>query len=141
MKVKGGAMKKLLGVACAVLALGVVCLGSSLDLYLLQMANCLQEFSEIGKQAAEGELGFHEASQRLREISLKADLVFYNAALAVRENGTNFQKLYIIAASSLSLRLGYEGFVEMDEEKLEAASKLMEFVLELTEEFEHKPLG
>ena len=134
-------MKKLLGVACAVLALGAICLGSSLDLYLLRMADCLQEFSEVGRQAAQGELGFREAAERLREISQVADLVFYNAALAVRENGTDFQKLYIIAASSLSLRLGYEGFVEMDEEKLEAASKLMEFVLKLTEELERKPLG
>ena len=134
-------MKKLLSVACAVLVLGVACLGSSLDLYLLRMADCLQEFSAIGRQAADGELGFYEASQRLREISLKADLVFYNAALVVRENGTDFQKLYIIAASSLSLRLGYEGFVNRNVEKLEAASKLMEFVLELTEELERKPLG
>ena len=134
-------MKKLLGVVCAVLILGLACLGSGLDLYLLRMANCLQEFSEVGKQAAQGEFGFREAAERLREISQEADLVFYNAALAVRENGTDFQKLYIIAASSLSLRLGYEGFVEMDEDKLEAASKLMEFVLELTEELERKPLG
>ena len=134
-------MKKLLGVACAVLVLGMVCLGSGLDLYLLRMADCLQEFSVVGKQVSRGELGFQEAAERLREISQEADLVFYNAALAVRENGTDFQKLYIIAASSLSLRLGYEGFVEMDEEKLEAASKLMEFVLELTEELERKPLG
>jgi len=105
------------------------------------MADCLQAFSVVGKQVSRGELGFREATERLREISQEADLVFYNAALAVRENGTDFQKLYIIAASSLSLRLGYEGFVEMDEKKLEAASKLMEFVLELTEELERKPLG
>ena len=134
-------MKKLLGVACAVLVLGMVCLGSSLDLYLLRMADCLQEFSAVGKQVSRGELGFREAAERLREVSQEADLVFYNAALAVRENGTDFQKLYIIAASSLSLRLGYEGFAEIDKKKLEAASKLMEFVLELTEELECKPLG
>jgi len=105
------------------------------------MADCLQEFSAVGKQVSQGELGFREAAERLREISQEADLVFYNAALAVRENGTDFKKLYIIAASSLSLRLGYEGFVNRDVEKLEAASKLMEFVLELAEELERKPLG
>jgi len=134
-------MKRLLGIACAVLALGAICLGSSLDLYLLRMAGCLQEFSTVGKQVSQGELGFREAAERLREISQEADLVFYNAAMAVQVSGTDFQKLYIIAASSLSLRLGYEGFVKMNEEKLEAASKLMEFVLELTEELERKPLG
>ena len=100
-----------------------------------------KSFSIIGKRVSQGELGFREAAERLREISQEADLVFYNAAMAVQASGTDFQKLYIIAASSLSLRLGYEGFTEMDEEKLEAASKLMEFVLELTEEFERKPLG
>jgi len=134
-------MKKSLGVACAMLVLGVACLGSSLDLYLLRMADCLQEFSIVGKQVSQGGLGFREAAERLKEISREADLVFYNAAMAVQASGTDFQKLYIIAASSLSLRLGYEGFVEMDEEKLEAASELMEFVLELTEELERKPLG
>jgi len=134
-------MKRLLGVACAVLALGIVCLGSSLDLYLLRMADCLQEFSAVGRQAAEGKLGFYEASQRLQEISLKADLVFYNAVMIVKVQRTDFQKLYIIAASSLSLRLGYEGFVNRDVEKLEAATELTELVLELTEELKRKPLG
>jgi len=134
-------MRKLLSVLCAVLVLSMVCFGSSLDLYLLRMANCLQEFSAVGKRVSQGELGFREAAERLREISQEADLVFYNAAMAVQASGADFQKLYIIAASSLSLRLGYEGFAEMDEEKLEAASKLMEFVLELTEELERKPLG
>jgi len=134
-------MKQAFYIVCLVLIMSVVCLGSGLDLYLLRMADCLQEFSEVGRQAAQGELGFREAAERLREISQEADLVFFNAAVAVQANKTDFQKLYIIAASSLSLRLGYEGFVEMDEEKLEAASKLMEFVLDLTEELEHKPLG
>jgi len=134
-------MKQVFYVVCLILIMSVVCLGSGLNLYLLRIADYLQEFSEVGRQAAAGELGFREAAERLREISQEADLVFYNAALAVQENGTDFQKLYIIAASSLSLRLGYEGFVEMDEKKLEAASKLMEFVLELAEEFERKPLG
>ena len=134
-------MRKLLGVLCVVLVFSTICFGSSLDLYLLRMANCLQEFSIVSKRVSQGELGFREAAEHLREISQEADLVFYNAALAVRASGTDFQKLYIIAASSLSLRLSYEGFVEMDEEKLKVASELMEFVLELTEELERKPLG
>jgi len=126
-------MKRLLVVACAVLALGAMCLGSSLDLYLLRIADCLQEFSEVGRQAAQGEFGFREAAERLREISQEADLVFYNAAMAVQASGTDFQKLYIIAASSLSLRLGFEGFVNRDVEKLEAAIELTKLVLELME--------
>jgi len=134
-------MKKPLSVLCAVLVLSIVCFGSSLDLYLLRMADCLQEFSEVGRQAAQGELGFREAAERLREISQEADLVFYNAAMAVQASGTDFQKLYIIAASSLSLRLGYEGFVNRDVKKLEAATELTELVLELTEELKRKPLG
>lgn len=134
-------MKRLLGLACAVLALGAICLGSSLDLYLLRMAGCLQEFSTVGKQVSQGELGFREAAERLREISQEADLVFYNAAMAVQASEADFQKLYIIAASSLSLRLGYEGFVNRDVEKLEAATELTELVLELTEELKRKPLG
>lgn len=104
----------------------------------LRMGDCLQEFSETGEQAAEGELGFYEASQRLQEISLKADLVFFNAAMAVQASGTDFQKLYIIAASSLSLRLGYEGFASRDMEKLNAASELAELALELTEELKQR---
>ena len=134
-------MRKLLGVLCVVLVFGTICFGSGLDLCLLRMADCLQEFSVVSKQVSQGELGFRKAAERPREISQEANLVFYNAALAVRENGTDFLKLYIIAASSLSLRLGYEGFINRDVEKLEAASKLMEFVLELTEELERKPLG
>ena len=134
-------MRKLLGIACAVLVLGVACLGSSLDLYLLWMADCLQEFSIVGKQVSQGELGFREAAERLREISQEADLVFYNAAMAVQASGTDFQKLYIIAASSLSLRLGYEGFVNRDVKKLEAATELTELVLELMEELKQRSLG
>ena len=127
-------MKKNLCVICLmlVLALGMTCFGSGLDPYLVRMANCLHEFSEISKQAAEGELGFYEASQRLQEISLKADLVFFNAALAVQTNGTDFQKLYIIATSSLCLKLGYEGFVDRDTKKLKASSELAKLVVELT---------
>jgi len=131
-------MRKLLGVLCAVLVFGTICSGSSLDLYLLRMADCLQEFSIVGKQVSQGGLGFSEAAERLKGISREADLVFYNAALVVRENGTDFQKLYIIAASSLSLRLGYEGFVNRDVEKLEAATELTELVLELMEELKRE---
>ena len=123
-------MRKLLGVICAILVIGLVGL-ADLEPYMKQMAENLQLLPEVSKRVVEGRLSSYMAGPYFLEAYAKAHFIFNDAALSWAEPGKwDAQRLYVLAAIMFGLQLSWESFNDQDQKKLEAARELFRLAVD-----------